>query len=243
MTGDEVKKKISELEALRSQSRLWRIGTACAIVLITVICVGSLVNSVHNLFLPGPTQDQFTSTLSTDLKQDVLPKVQTIATDAITESKPQVETAFAKLNGRVPELTDASLKQLNLLQQNIPERGDKVLNATYGVMLKKHEAKIKTMFPEATEDNIGALVTNMTAEGQKQIVLANDTLFSKHMAALNGIESDLTTIQDTEPVTDDEDKSNWEMAMIVLDNFHNDLQGLQAEGAKAATTAGKAAKK
>ena len=41
----------------------------------------------------------------------------------------------------------------------------------------------------------------MTAEGQKQIVSANDTLFSKHMDALNGIVSDLTTIQNTEPVS------------------------------------------
>ncbi len=106
MTGDEVKKKISELEALRSQARLWRIGTTCAIVLIMVLCVGSLVNSVHNLFRPGPAQDQFTSTLTTDLKRDVLPNVQTLATQAITDSKPQVETAFSKLNGRVPELTE-----------------------------------------------------------------------------------------------------------------------------------------
>lgn len=201
MTGDEVKKKISELEALRSQARLWRIGATCAIVLIVVLCVGSLVNSVHNLFRPGPAQDEFSSTLTTDLKRDVLPNVQTLATQAITDSKPEVETAFSKLNGRVPELTSASLKQLELLQHNLPERGDKVLNATYGVMLKKHEAKIKTMFPEATDENVAALVTNMTAEGQKQIVSANDTLFSKHMEALNGIVADLTTIQNTEPVS------------------------------------------
>ncbi len=118
-----------------------------------------------------------------------------------------------------------------------------MLNATYGVMLKKHEAKIKTMFPEATDENVAALVTNMTAEGQKQIVSANDTLFSKHMEALNGIVADLTTIQNTEPVSPDEDKANWEMAMIVLDNFHDDLQGLQAEGAKPAKPTGKVAKK
>ncbi len=245
MTSEEVQKKIQELEALRSQARYWRLGITAAIVLITVVCVGSLVNSVHSLFRPGPAQDEFTSTLTADLKQNTLPQVQSIAGQALTESKPEIEASFTKLNTRVPELTSASLKQLTMLQHNLPERGDKVLNATYGTLLKKHEAKIRALFPEATDANVAALVDTMSAEGQTQIVSANNTLFSKHQAALTGIQNDLATIQNTETVTADEDQSNWEMALLVVDSFHDDLQGLQAEGAKpaAAPKIGKDVKK
>lgn len=245
MTSDEVKTKIQELDSLRSQARYWRLGITAFIALITVICVGILVNSVHNLYRSGPAQDEFTSALTTNLKRDTLPEVQTMATQALTDSKPEVQTAFAKLNSRVPELTSTSLQQLTMLQSELPARGDKVLNTTYGAMLKKHEAKIHTMFPDVTEANLSTMVDTMSAEGQQQIISANNALFSKHMAAMNAIQGDITKIQDTETVTPDEDQANWEMALVVVDDFHDELQSLQqsqnTSGAKSKT--GKAVKK
>lgn len=229
MTSDEVKEKIREHESLQKQIKWWRWGTSGAVVLITVLCVGSLANEVHNLFQPGPAQQQFASTLSDGLKRDVLPSVTDMAKQALTESKPEVQAAFTKLNTRVPELTSMSLKQFDILQKDLPAHGDKALQDTYGEMLKRQEPKIKAAYPGVTDASVQALVTNMTAEGQNQIVSANDTLFSKHMAALNSIESDITKIQDTEPVSADEDKANWEMALLVVDNFHSDLQGLQTQ--------------
>ena len=59
MTSEEIKKKIREHESLQKQIKLWRWGTSGAIVLITVLCVASLINEVHDLFQPGPTQQQF----------------------------------------------------------------------------------------------------------------------------------------------------------------------------------------
>ena len=229
MTSDKVKEKIREHESLQKQIKWWRWGTSGAVVLMTVLCVASLVNQVHDLFQPGPTQQQFASTLSDGLKREVLPSVADLAKQALTESKPEVQAAFTKLNDRVPELTSTSLKQFDILQKELPEHGDKALQDTYGEMLKRQEPKIKAAYPGVTDASIQALVTNMTAEGQNQIVHANDTLFSKHMTALNAIESDITKIQDTEPVTADEDKANWEMALLVVDNFHSDLQGLQSQ--------------
>jgi hypothetical protein len=229
MTSDEIKTKIQEHESLQKQIKWWRWGTSGAVVLITILSVASLANEVRDLFQPGPAQQQFAGTLSDGLKRDVLPSVTDMARQALTDSKPEVQAAFAKLNTRVPELTSMSLKQFDILQKELPEQGDKALQATYGDMLKREEPKIKAAYPDATDASIQALVTNMTAEGQAQIVSANDTLFSKHMAALNSIETDITKIQDTEPVTADEDKANWEMALLVVDNFHSDLQGLQSQ--------------
>ncbi len=229
MTSEEVKAKIREHESLQKQIKIWRWGTSAAVVAITVFCVGSLVNQVHDLFQPGPTQTAFANSLTDGLKRDVVPSVTDMAKQALTDSKPEVQAAFTKLNDRVPVLTSISLKQFDILQKELPEHGDKALQATFGDMVKRQEPKIKLAYPDVTDDKVQALVTNMTQEGQNQIVSANDTLFSKHTAALNSIESDITKIQDTEPVTSDADKANWEMALLVVDNFHDDLKSLQTQ--------------
>ena len=229
MTSEEITNTIRAHESIQKQIKYWRWSASGAIVLITVLCVASLVGQVHALFQPGPAQQEFASTLTVGLKQDVLPSVAEMAKQALTDSKPQVQAAFTRLNDRVPELTATSLKQFDILQKELPEHGDKALQDTYGEMLKRQEPKIKAAYPGVTDASVQALVSNMTAEGQSQIVSANDQLFSKHTAALNAIESDLTKIQDTEPVAANEDKANWEMALLVVDNFHSDLQSLQAQ--------------
>lgn len=232
MTSEETNKKIAELDALLSEARKWRWGAGIITTIAAVACVSFLGNSVRNLFVPGPVQDKFTSTLTDGLKRDVVPNVQTIATQAFTESKPIFDVSFAKLSSRVPELTASTMKQFDLLQKNIPATGDRVISATYGEMLKRQEAHIHTLVPEATDANVATLVENMTAEGQRQIVAANNTLFSKHMAALNQIETDLTVIQGSEKISPDQDKVNWEMALMVVDGFHQQLVAEQAIDAK-----------
>ncbi len=229
MTAEEIAEKIRAHESIQKEIKIWRWGASIAVAAITVGCVGSLVGQVHALFQPGPAQQQFATSLTDGLKTSVLPSVTDMAKQAITESKPEVQAAFTKLNDRVPELTATSLKQFDILQKELPEHGDKALQATYGEMLKRQEPKIKAAYPGVTDEAVQALVTNMTNEGQSQIVSANDKLFSKHMAALSAIQTDLTKIQDTEPVTADEDKANWEMALLVVDNFHSDLKSLQAQ--------------
>ena len=242
MAPDDLQSKIRELESLRSQTRWWGWGTTLAITLIAFVSVGLLVSAVHSLFQEGAARDEFTQTLSSRLQRDVLPQVQQIASQTLTESKPEVEAAFSKLNTHVPELTTLSLQQLDLLKTNIPARGSKALGDTYGAVLKKHEPKIREMFPEATEKNVSALVSAMTEEGQRQMVLSDDKLFSKHLNAMNGIVLDLDKIKQTETVTSNADQANWEMALTVVDAFHDDLHNLQADGA-AAKTEGKGTEK
>ena len=236
MTNDEVRSKIQELDKLRKETRNWRLGTTLAVVIITVAGTGTLLNSVHELFRPGPTQNQFTAALTADMRKDVLPPVEDLARQSLTESKPQIQDAFTKLNTRVPELTSASLAEFSKLQQDLPQQGDKTLDATYGQMLKSREAKLTAMFPDVQESNVSTLVDTMTAEGEQQIADANDKLFAKHIAAMNGIESDITKIQNSEAVTPDQDQANWEMALLVVNNFQSDLQGMQATNASASAT-------
>ena len=232
MTNEEVERQIRELKSLQSQIRWWSWGSVGFIVLLTVFCMGSLANSVRNLFQPGPSQTQFTAALSENMKRDVLPSVQIIAGQAITQSRPEVEAAFRHLNGRVPELTQFGMGQLALLQKNIPAKGTAALNATYGDMLKKKEPKLRQMFPEATDENVSALVKALSDQGLTQAVVLDDSLFSKHTAALSAIQADLTKIQQTEPVPADGNQADWETALIVVDSFHEDLKTLEADAKK-----------
>lgn len=75
-----------------------------------------------------------------------------------------------KLNQRTPEMAQASLDQMKLLGDNLPKRGEKVFNATFVRVFNEHESKVKTMFPEATEEQVAHLLTALTEEAQNQVV-------------------------------------------------------------------------
>lgn len=233
MNGSEVKNQIDELEKIRAQSRLWRTLTVLALLAIVVIGVGSIVSAVRGLFSPGATQEEFAGALSSNLQRDVVPQVQSIAQQAIAEIRPQVESELSKLNDRVPELTEASMKQFELLQKNVPDQAEKVLEETLGAALIKKEPKIRAMFPEVTEAKIETAVHNVSLEATERIMHAHDSLFAAHMTALNNIIGNLDKIQRSERVNPKDEKADWEMGMAIFDLVHDELKNLQPDSMKA----------
>jgi len=244
MNATEIEGRIRELDGLRSQARLWRIGSMVAIAAIAITCVSLIWGSVQGLLTAGPRQEAFVSDLSQGMQRDVVPRLQDIAGRTLAETRPLVEAEFAKLNGRVPELTQASLKEMDALQKDLPERAQKVAEATLVPVLKKQEAKVKTMFPEATDENIEALLTNLTDEATQRSVTMNDALFGKHMAALNGIVSDMERIRLSERQVAaaspaEEEQRNWEMGLAVFDVVRGDLKEMEPKRTAAAPGPGK----
>lgn len=243
MDSDEVKRQVQELERLRAEIRWWRLGSMLAILLITVVCVATIASAVNGLVREGPRQQVFVDKVSEGFQQNVMPQVQTIASQTLTEIRPQVEAEFGKLNERAPEIAQASIKEFEILQRNLPERGEKVMTDTFGAMLKEKEPKIREMFPEATEENVAALVTNLTEVGQERVVLVNDKLFSGHMNAMNRIVEDLTFIQHAEAGNTKGMEPSWEMAILLLDLVREDLKELEPKTQPATMPGGKAAPK
>jgi hypothetical protein len=213
------------------------------LIVISLVSTMVLADDVYSLFRQGPAQTEFTGALQSDFQRDILPNVQTIAVQAHSESKPQIEKAFTDLNGRVPELANASLQQLDQLQKDLPERGNKVLSASFGDMLQREDSKIRSMFPEATDQNVTAMITNISTQAQSDFGDATNSLFAQHVQAMNGIVADLTKIQNTEKVNPSADKADWEMALMVVDAFHDDLQGMAGQPQTGAAKAIKEAKK
>ena len=219
--------EIAELKKLRQQNSWWRTGATVLTVLWLGGCVLSVNSSVQGLFNPGARQQAFTTKLSSNLQTTIVPDIQQRAAQTLTEARPEVEASFRKLNDRVPELTQASLSELNTLQTSLPASGQQILSETYGEMLSQKEAKIKEMFPDATEENIKALTTNMTEVAKDKALSVNDKLFAKHQDSLLAIMDSMEKIRATEPKTGGAD-SNWELALAVMDVVREDVKDLAA---------------
>lgn len=250
MSSMPVEAQLTELQQLRTQLRWWRLGISLGALAIVLFCVTTIIGSARRLAQPGPTQQEFVKELGAGLQQSVVPEVQRIAAQTLTESRPELEKAFGKLNERLPEVASLSMEQLDELQTNLPKRGSEVLGKTYGEMLAKLEPKIHTMFPDITEANIDTLVKNLSNEGQDRFLHAHNTLFTHHVTALDKIMGNLAKIQGSETVDPSEDKANWEMAVLLVDIFHDDFKAMQAQietdqktaDQAAATAGGKAPK-
>jgi hypothetical protein len=225
--------EIAELQKVRRLTGWWRMGAGIA----TALWVGgwflSVNDSVQGLFKPGPRQEKFVSTLSTNVQNDIAPNVQNMVAQTIAEARPEVEASFVKLNDRVPELAQASVTELETLQSSLPQKGEKILGDTFGTMIAEKEVKLREMFPDATEENIKALTTNLSDVAQTKAVSVNDKLFGRHQVALNGIVSHMEQIRMEEgKVPASPLGTNWEMALSIMDVVREDMRELETLAAK-----------
>jgi hypothetical protein len=238
----DVAQQIRLLHRMRREAAFWRYGSLAVIALTVIYSIATLRNSAMALVQPGPGQTEFSEKLTTALQEDVFPNVQQIATRTLTEMRPEVMASFQKLNDRAPDVSQAALEQLNLLQQNLPTRSEKVLNETFSAEMKKRESKIKEMFPDVTEDKMQALVTNLTDAGQKRMPRIADQLIGKHISAVNGVVTDIRKIQDQEKVPAQSEAATWEMTLAVLDLVRDDLHEMAPAAAKQGASKTAAAK-
>ncbi len=236
MHDPDVQLQISELDKVRAQLRLWRTLLSVGFLVVTLGSIAVISKAAHDLFTPGPTQDEFTSTLTANLQKDVVPTLQSKATQALTQMRPEIEDSFQKLNGRVPELSQASMQEISTLQQNVTASSEKTLQSTLGTMLDSKETKIKQMFPDVTDDKIKTALQNVSQESQDRLLHAHDTLFSKHTDALYSIMNHLSQIQATEKVNPQSEKANWEMGVTLLDLMQSQVKDLQPMMTSASTS-------
>ncbi len=230
MSPAEVQKNIQELESLQSRLRRWRVGATLAIIAIVVVCVWRLIDGVNGLVSAGPRQEVFLGDLTAGLKSNVAPEVQKIATQAFYDIKPAVEREMRKLNDRAPDVAAVLKRETEALVHNLPVRGGRVLDASFGGMLRKREAKIRKMYPDVTEEKVASLVVNLVAETHDQMSNVTDTLFAQHIVALNGILEQVSEIQRTEKVNSQEEFPTWEMASLAIDLLHDEFKDLADSG-------------
>lgn len=231
---DTVQKQIEELEKLRTQMRWWKLGATFASLAVVAVSALTIKNSFQGLLVEGPKQEKFVASLNEGLKTDVIPMVQSMAGSTISQLQPEVTKSFEKLNERVPEVTQATIDELEKLQNNLPVRAEKIMNETFGTMLQAKEQKIKEMFPEATEEQVQNLITNLAEQGKEQVKLANEELFSQHQKELFDIIACMNKIKESEAPNIKGVDPTWEMGLLVLDVFRSELEELRPKTAKEA---------
>ena len=239
MQTEPVSKQIQELEALRRQKRYWSVGSTLGILAIVLWCIFSLKSAVEGLKDPGPTRDAFQKQLSENVQKHALPEIQRYGEEAIRGV--DYAGAVQNLNKRTPELVKATTDQLHLLNDDLTKQGNIVFEKTFTAAVKDHDKKIRAMFPDANEEKVSGLMSNLTKEAQDQVADVSATLFSEHKQALDDIVTDMTLIQNSEPSAKSEPPS-WELALTVFEIAREDLKSLNTSDDNKSGTAKSTAK-
>ncbi len=231
MSPEEVSNQVRELESLRARLRLWR--TAVPLIAVGVISYGvfTLYRSAENLVSEGPPREEFIAAFTDGLKREVQPTVEKVAQQTFSETKRAVEKEMVRLNERTPEMAGALKKEVETLIQNVPRRGEKVLQASFGAMLKKREADIRKQYPDVTEQKVASLVLGLTELTQQRLDHVTHQLFSPHLECLSSILEDVGQIQRTEKAGASEDLASWDMALLVFDLIRDEFGELHVADA------------
>lgn len=227
MNPEEVRKQIEELDSLRAQTSRWRTCSVLAILVIVGVCVTKMIGAVTDLAREGPQQKEFLSELERGLKTDVVPALEKIGVRTVNEIKPAIDLELKRLNDRVPDVAAALHKEIEILSTNLPKRGEKILESSFGAIIKKREEKIRKLYPGVTEEKIASLVATLTAEANDQIDHVVTGLFAPHILALTHITENVAHIQKTEQVSAPAEFHTWEMAALVFDLLHEEFKGLE----------------
>lgn len=228
MEPTPVQAEIRQLESIRQQAFWWRTGALVALVAVVGGSLAGLNSSVRGLAERGPTQDAFVAQLSEAIHTDIMPTIQTLASQTLTEIQPEIKKEFASLNERVPELTEATMKEIEALQTELPKAAEKPLDDAFRGLLTSREAKIREMYPSVTEEQVHRLVTNLTKAGEAEIREANEELFSSHQAKLASILDHMETIRNSEAANTNGQDPNWEMGLAIFEVVREDLKTLKA---------------
>ncbi len=227
MSPEETQRQIAELRDLRAQLTRWSVGIPVVAIAIVLTSLWLITDAARGLVSEGPRREEFVTSLTTGLKQDVVPVVESIARRTYTDARAGLEREFERLDARAPEISQALGSEVEKLLNNLPNRGEAALKATFGDMLKKREADIRKTFPDATEENVAVFVSNLTSEAEEQAHNLAAKLFGPQLLELDGILQNIDRIRTTEKLSPTDDLATWDTALLVLDILRDEFKDLQ----------------
>ncbi len=232
--------RIQELQGIRKQINLWRGGTAAVVLVTLVVCLGLLYSDAKALATQGPSQQMFVDKLQAGLNERVVPQLKEAASRSLTDMQPVVQREFVALNKRVPDVTKATLDQMNQLQTSLPKITSAALTETFDKALRGRDAEIRKMYPSVTEDQVKTMFDNLSKVSSEHGQAMAQALLSSHIAEINDIQTNLHTIAKTEPATGN-DADDWQLGLAVFDVVRDDVKGLTLPKGQAASMIAEAA--
>lgn len=219
--------EIQELESHQAQIRRWQTGTILAVVLIMGVCAWQIVGAFTDLTDEGPPQELFIQNVGTGLKQHVLPGAQKLVSQTVSRLVPELQKEFDKINQRAPDITDAALKQLELLADHLPERGERVLAKTFGEMMLTREASLRKQYPDLTGPAAANLIRNLAHVAEEQADEITAILFAEHLNAIDHISADLQLIHKAEATNITQEIPNWQVGLMLFDLLRDEIRPLE----------------
>lgn len=229
MSPEETQRQIADLRDLRAQLTRWSVGIPVVAILIVLTGLWLITDAARGLVNEGPRREEFVTALTGGLKQDVVPMVESIARRTYTDTRAGLEREFERLNSRAPEISQALGSEVEKLLNNLPKRGESALKATFGEMIKKREADIRKMFPDATEQNVSTFVSNLMGEAEEQAHNLTAKLFGPQLIELDGILANIDRIRASEKLGPTEDLATWDTALLVVDLLRDEFKELHVQ--------------
>jgi hypothetical protein len=226
MKTEEANQQIQELEKLQRQTRHMRLVTVLALLAIVVAGVSVIINSAYSLILAGPRQDVFVRVLSDNMKRDLLPVAQKIASQSAGHLKPVVDLELQKINARAPEVANVALRELNHIADELPAHADKVLDLTISDTMLKREAKLRQMYPDTSGEHVDLLLNNLALEIEDQLAHSGERVFDPHLNSIQNILTSLDKIHKSEPVANDRDIDPWQVTFMFMDVFVSEFKDI-----------------
>lgn len=226
MSTEAINQQIQELESLKRQTRRFNLCITLALAVVVLVGVGAIISSFYDLTVSGPKQDEFLKHFGRRLQVEVLPLVGKLAEPSIKRLKPAVEAELQRLDARAPEVADAAIRELNTLGTNLPVRAGMVLDQTVGKALQQRDARLRKMFPGATDRQVVNLLDSIHIEAQDQLLKTGEKLFNPHLNSIQKILADLEKIEQTEAVNTKQEINPWQVAFLFMDVFAREFKDL-----------------
>ena len=223
--------EITEVESLRRQASYWRTGGTVILVVFALGSIFLLNRAVHTLSDAGPGQEQFVSLMQANMKSSVAPQLEALARGTLTSMQPSISRELTNLNKRVPDIASATMKELDVLQNEMADRGTTIFEKQLDSALNTREAKIRSMFPEVQDGQLQELMVQLKEDGHREIVSVDHDLLAPHQAKIKSIMAGMKKIEALEGPNLKNVDPSWEMGLALLAVMHDDLSSLRPDAA------------
>tara|TARA_Y100001934_G_scaffold249476_1_gene310925 strand:+ start:597 stop:1397 length:801 start_codon:yes stop_codon:yes gene_type:complete len=203
-TGEDQSMLIQEINRLTAETRMWRIGSVVAVLLIIALFILSIVNHVRGEF---PTDaagaQEFFNKLHEDAKVSVIPGAKKLVKDTFADSQKEIERQLKLLwQNQGSDVVKIAAEELDLLVSTVPDKGIETLNQ---ILYESLGEKLEAV--ETPQGTIGELESGELVEAIQKGVYTSSTnrtgdiiavMFKPHIDELSSMSNHLNTIYDKE---------------------------------------------
>ncbi len=225
MNSEEVQKQIQEVEALRKETMIWKIGGILVILAIILFNVFAIVNKGKALAKDGPEQKILKDELMASVTNSLVPTVKSSVTNALGKAMGHLENEKKALQENLPQIQDVFFRELDRMADALPTHATNILEKTFGKHIAERELLIRKLYPSLSEDKLLEIIKQLNDEAEDQLELIANDLLHDQMVSINEIMFNLEKIakdEDTDLYTDND--APWIFGTLVWEILETEFR-------------------